>query len=138
MSGSMERMRAVLRLELLTQRREPLTVLYVLVLGLLAAAFAAAGPVELVRNRGAVPRDAAWSMLLASTALTAFGQVITTMVAATVVLRDEQDRVAAQLFVTRLTRGEYLTGKFIDWLARLLKYFKIPISMMTQSVSSFT
>ena len=130
MSGSMERMRAVLRLELLTQRREPLTVLYVLVLGLLAAAFAAAGPVELVRNRGAAPRDAAWSMLLASTALTAFGQVITTMVAATVVLRDEQDRVAAQLIVSRLTRREYLMGKFVASLVMLaVIYAAIPIGL---------
>ena len=55
MMPSIARMAAVVRLELRTQRREPLTLLYVLVLGLLSMAFAAAGPVELVRGRGAVP-----------------------------------------------------------------------------------
>ena len=135
MSASRARIVAVLRMELRTQRREPLTVLYVLVLGMLAAAFAAAGPVELVRNRGAVPRDAAWSMLLAATALTAFGQVITTMVASTVVLRDEHDRVAALLAATRLTRREYLLGKLLAALLLLgLIYASIPIGLTVGAV----
>lgn len=59
------RIASVIRLELLVQRREPLTALYMLVLGLLAMAFAAAGPVELVRGRGGVPRDSGWSLMLA-------------------------------------------------------------------------
>lgn len=122
---------AVTRLELRIQRREPLTVLYMLVLSLLAAAFAAAGPVELVRDRGAVPRDAPWALMLASTALTAFGQVITTMVAATVVLRDRADRVSDLLAATRVTGHEYLTGKLMAALAMLLLiYTAIPLGLI--------
>ena len=137
MSASRARIGAVLRLELRTQRREPLTVLYALGLGMLGAAFAAAGPVELVSNRGAVPRDAAWSMLLAATALTAFGQVITTMVAATVVLRDEHDRVAALLAATRLTRREYLLGKLLAALLTLgLIYTAIPMGLAVGAVAA--
>ncbi|MDZ7631207.1 MAG: hypothetical protein U5K74_07635 [Gemmatimonadaceae bacterium] len=125
------RIGAVVRLELLIQRREPLTVLYLLVLGLLSAAFAAAGPVELVRNRGAVPRDAAWSVMLACTALTAFGQVITTMVAATVVLRDRSDRVFDLLVVSRLTAREYLFGKLLAALLMLAAiYCAIPVGLL--------
>ena len=135
MSVSLARWRAVVRLELVTQRREPMTALYILVFGLLAAAFTAGGPVELVRNRGDVPRDAAWSMLLASTALTAFGQVITTMVAATVVLRDEQDRVASLLAATRLTRLEYLLGKLVAALLILvLIYTAIPAGLVIGAI----
>ncbi|MCC7054713.1 MAG: hypothetical protein IT355_15685 [Gemmatimonadaceae bacterium] len=130
-----QRIAAVLRLEWRVQRREPLTVLYALVLGLLAAAFAAAGPVELVRGRGSVPRDAAWSMMLASSALTAFGQVITTMVAATVVLRDRHDRVAELLAVTPLSRREYLTGKLLAALGVLgLVYSAIPVGLVAGAV----
>lgn len=129
-SKSLPRIAAVINLELRTQRREPLTVLYMLVLGFLAVAFSAAGPLELVRNRGAVPRDAAWSMLLAATALTAFGQVITTMVAATVVLRDDADRIRDQLNVTRLSRREYLLGKLFVALGMLcVIYASIPIGL---------
>lgn len=126
---------AVVRLELTIQRREPLTVLYMLVLGLLSAAFAGAGPVELVRDRGTVPRDAAWSLMLASTSLTAFGQVITTMVAATVVLRDRADRIAELLTATQLTSREYLTGKLAAALSMLcLIYCAIPIGLVSGAV----
>ncbi len=130
MTLSTARLAAVVRLELRTQQREPLTLLYVLVLGLLAMAFAAAGPVELVRGRGAVPRDAAWSLWLAATALTAFGQVITTMVAATVVLRDAADRVQELLIITRLSRREYLIGKLAAALIVLcVIYAVIPLGL---------
>lgn len=132
MSTRRARVRAVLLLELRVQRREPLTVLYMLVFALLAMAFAAAGPVELVRDRGAVPRDAAWSLMLASTAITAFGQVITTMVAATVVLRDRADRVADLLVATRLTEGEYRLAKLLAALVMLaLIYTAIPFGLVT-------
>jgi ABC-2 type transport system permease protein len=118
-------------LEMRVQRREPLTVLYMLVFALLALAFAASGPVELVRNRGAVPRDAAWSLMLASTAITAFGQVITTMVAATVVLRDRADRVADLLVTTHLTDAEYRLAKLLAALLMLaLIYAAIPLGLV--------
>lgn len=137
MNGAVQRVLAVARLELLTQRREPLTGLYALVLGLLAAAFAAAGPVELVRGRGAVPRDASWSLMLASTALTAFGQIITTMVAATVVLRDRQDRVDELLTVSMLTPRQYLTGKLLAALAMLaMIYAAIPLGLVMGAVGA--
>ena len=135
MRGSVQRVAAVVRLELLTQRREPLTALYMLVFVLLAATFAAAGPVELVRDRGRVPRDAAWSLMLASTALTAFGQVITTMVAATVVLRDRADRVDEFLRATLLQPREYLTGKLLAALGLLcVIYTAIPVGLVCGAV----
>ena len=125
------RMHAVVRLELRVQRREPLTALYMVVFALLAMAFSASGPVELVRDRGAVPRDAAWSLMLASTAITAFGQVITTMVAATVVLRDRADRVADLLVPTRLTIVEYRVAKLCAALLMLsLIYAAIPVGLV--------
>lgn len=125
------RMYAVVRLELRVQRREPLTALYMVVFALLAMAFSASGPVELVRDRGAVPRDAAWSLMLASTAITAFGQVITTMVAATVVLRDRADRVADLLIPTRLTIVEYRVAKLCAALLMLsLIYGAIPVGLV--------
>ncbi len=129
------RIAAVVRLEFLIHRREPLTVLYVLVFALLGAAFTASGPVDLVRDRGAVPRDAAWSIMLASTALTAFGQVITTMVAATIVLRDRTDRVTALIAITRLTEREYLVGKLTAALFILcLIYTAVPVGLLLGAV----
>ncbi len=133
--ASRRRIAAVVRLELLTHQREPLTVLYMLVFVLLGAAFTASGPVDLVRDRGAVPRDAAWSIMLACTALTAFGQVITTMVAATIVLRDRADRVIELLTVTQLTQREYLIGKLTAALLLLgMIYSAVPVGLLLGAV----
>ncbi len=133
--ASRRRMAAVVRLELLSHRREPLMALYMLMFVLLGAAFTASGPVELVRDRGVVPRDAAWSIMLASTALTAFGQVITTMVAATIVLRDRADRVTDLIVVTRLTEREYFVAKLAAALLILcLIYCAAPVGLLLGAV----
>ncbi|MFN5203448.1 MAG: hypothetical protein ACK5HM_16760, partial [Gemmatimonas sp.] len=87
--------RAVLWFEVRAQQREPLTTLYALVFFLLALGYASSSAVELVGNRGAVPRTAPWALLLAFGGLTAFGQVITTMIATTAMLRDEAQRTRA-------------------------------------------
>jgi ABC-type transport system involved in multi-copper enzyme maturation permease subunit len=124
------RARAVAALELAVQRRDPLTALYPLVLGLLAFAYASGGPVELVPSRGAVPRTAPWALALACTGLVAFGQVITTMVAATVVLRDRAVRMDALLATGALRRGEYLVGKLAASLVVLaVVYAAIPLGL---------
>jgi ABC-2 type transport system permease protein len=130
-----QRIGSTVGLEVLIQRREPLTILYALVLFLLACAFAAVGPVELVRNRGLVPRDAPWSIMLACTALTAFGQVITTMVAATVVLRDRSDRVDELFSVSRLTTVEYRSAKLVAALLLLcVVYCAVPVGLVLGAV----
>lgn len=131
MTPSRAMLLAVARAEWLAQRREPLSVLYVLVLGALAAAFAAAGPVELVAGRGSVPRDSSWSVTLASTAITAVGQVITTMIAATTVLRDRADRVLPFLLVSSLSVRGYLAAKLATvLLVLLLVYVAIPAGLL--------
>ena len=130
MSGALARAVAVARLELAVQRREPLTALYPLVLGLLAFAYASGGPVELVPARGPVPRGAPWALALACTGLVAFGQVITTMVAATVILRDRAVRMDALLATGALRRVEYLGGKLAAALVVLLAvYAAIPVGL---------
>lgn len=89
------RVRAVTTFEVRAQAREPLTTLYGLVFGLLAFGYASSNAVELVRDRGDVPRTASWALMLAFGGLTAFGQVITTMIATTAMLRDEAQRTRA-------------------------------------------
>ena len=69
--------------EVRQQFKDPITWLYALVFILLAAGFTSGGGVELVGSRGGVPASSAWSLWLAFGGLTAFGQVITTMVAPT-------------------------------------------------------
>jgi hypothetical protein len=113
--------------ELGVQRREPATVLYALVFGLLTFAFVASGAVELVRDRGALPKLSSLAITLAITGLTAFGQVITTMVTASAVLRDAAWRTDALLGTTRLTGDAWLAGR---WLATLVVLLFVSSAML--------
>ena len=95
----------VLRFELRYHRREFLTWLAAVVFLLLAGGFMATGAVELVRGRGALPRTAPWIVAQAMAGITAFGQVITTMIAATAVLRDDAAPPEGARRITRRRLG---------------------------------
>lgn len=105
------RCRAVLTFEVRAQRREPLTTLYALVFGLLALGYASSNAVELVRDRGSVPRTSAWALMLAFGGLTAFGQVITTMITTTAMLRDEAQRTRGLLATSGLGARTWFAGR---------------------------
>ncbi len=108
---------AVCRFELGVQRREPATVLYALVFLLLTFAFVSSGTVELVRNRGDLPKLSPLAIALALGGLTAFGQVITTMITASAMLRDRAWRTDQLLFTTPLSHSAWVVGR---WLAALM------------------
>lgn len=103
---------AVYRLELRIQRREPATVLYALVFLLLTFGFVSSGTVELVRDRGALPKLSPLAIALAMGGLTAFGQVITTMITASAVLRDAAWRTEPLLATTALDGRAWLLGRW--------------------------
>jgi ABC-2 type transport system permease protein len=103
---------AVYRLEMRVQRREPATVLYALVFVLLTFGFISSGTVELVRDRGALPKLSPLAIALAMGGLTAFGQVITTMITASALLRDVAWRTDHLLATTALDRRAWLLGRW--------------------------
>ncbi len=109
-------LQAVFQLELRIQRREPATVLYLLVFLLLTFGFVSSGAVELVRDRGALPKLSPLAIALAMGGLTAFGQVITTMITASAVLRDAAWRTDQLLFTTALDARAWVLGR---WAAAL-------------------
>lgn len=108
---------AVCRFELRVQFREPATYLYALVFLLLTFAFVSSGTVELVQHRGTLPKLSPLAISLALGGLTAFGQVITTMIAASAVLRDRAWRTDQLVFTTRVSHRAWILGR---WSAALL------------------
>lgn len=115
-AGLVAQARAIAALEWRIQRREPATVLYVLVFLLLTFGFVSSGTVELVRDRAALPKLSPLAITLALGGLTAFGQVITTMVVASAFLRDAAWRTDQLLFATPLDRRAWAGGR---WFAAL-------------------
>lgn len=123
--------REVARFERQLQRREFLTGVYVAVFFFLTFGYTASSAVELVTGRGAVPRNAPWALAQAMAGVTAFGQVITTMITATAVMRDVATRQQELLFTTPLSRGDYLWGRWLGALAvMLVVYLAIPIGLV--------
>jgi hypothetical protein len=99
-------------LELRIQQREPATVLYLLVFLLLTVGFVSSGTVELVRDRGTLPKLSPLAIALAMGGLTAFGQVITTMITASAMLRDAAWRTDQLLFTTALEHRAWVLGRW--------------------------
>lgn len=125
------RLWAVIRLELQAQRREPLTTLYALVFGLLALGYASSNAVELVSQRGDVPRTASWALMLAFGGLTAFGQVITTMITTTALLRDEAQRTRELIATTGLSPSLWFGGRVVAALIiMLVVYAAMPLGLV--------
>ncbi|MFN9310712.1 hypothetical protein [Gemmatimonas sp.] len=123
--------RAVLWFEVRAQQREPLTTLYALVFFLLALGYASSSAVELVGNRGAVPRTAPWALLLAFGGLTAFGQVITTMIATTAMLRDEAQRTRALVATSGLDPRTWFLARLAAALVVMLAvYAAMPLGVV--------
>ena len=123
--------RAVLSFEVQAQQREPLTMLYALVFFLLALGYASSSAVELVGNRGAVPRTAPWALLLAFGGLTAFGQVITTMIATTAMLRDEAQRTRALVATSGLDARTWFLARLAAALVVMLAvYAAMPLGVV--------
>lgn len=108
---------AVCLFELQVQLREPATYLYALVFLLLTFAFVSSGTVELVQDRGALPKLSPLAISLALGGLTAFGQVITTMITASAVLRDRAWRTDQLVFTTPLSHRAWTVGR---WGAALI------------------
>ncbi len=108
---------AVVRFELGIQRREPATVLYALVFLLLTFAFVSSDTVALVRRDLALPHRSPLAIALAMGGLTAFGQVITTMIVASAFLRDAAGRTDELLFSTPLPLRAWMLGR---WMGALL------------------
>lgn len=126
---------ALATFELRAQVREPLTTLYALVFFLLSFGYAASDAVELVSNRGAVPRTSPWALMLAFGGLTAFGQVITTMIATTAMLRDEALGVRGLVGTTGVHPRTWLAARLTGaWGVMLAVYVAMPLGVLAGTV----
>jgi hypothetical protein len=127
---------ALARFEIAAQLREPLTGLYALVFLLLTFGYTVSDAVELVGARGSVPRQAPWALLLAFGGLTAFGQVITTMIATTAMLRDEVTRTSALIVTSGVPPRTWFAARVSAALAIMaLVYAAMPVGILLGTVT---
>src|SRR6185369_15975664 len=101
----------IFKFELAYWFKRPLTLLF-FTLFLLMAFFSTASDAFLGVATGQIHRNAPFVLATAMGILTAIGQVITTAVAGTAVLRDGQLGTEELLFTTQLSKAGYLVGRF--------------------------
>ncbi len=127
----MSRWWALVSFEIRQQLRDPLTALYAIIFALLFIGFMSSGAVELVGDRNGVPKTSPWSLALAFGGLTAFGQVITTMVVATALLRDTAMRTDALLITSDISARLWYSARMTAAIAVLgLVYLAMPIGAL--------
>lgn len=119
----------IVALELRLHARDFMAWLGVMVFFFLAFAHASGGPISLVSGAlAAMPRTATPVLAQAMAGLTAFGQVITAMTAATVALRDVSLRSEGMVLATGIGWRRYLLGRYAATLVVLLLiYLAIPL-----------
>src|SRR4029079_9241389 len=120
----------VFRFELAYWFKRPLTLLF-FVLFFLMAFFSTASDAFLGIAGGQIHRNAPFVLASAMGILTAIGQVITTAIAGTAVLRDAQLGTEELLFTTQLTKSGYLLGRFAGaFIIVLVIYVALPIGLL--------
>src|SRR6478672_8716223 len=120
----------IFKFELAYWFKRPLTLLF-FTLFFFIAFFSTASDVFLGIATGQIHRNAPFILASATGIATAIGQVITTAIAGTAVLRDAQLGTEELLFTTRLSKSGYLVGRFIGaFIIMLVIYVALPIGLL--------
>ncbi|HEY0778430.1 MAG TPA: M1 family aminopeptidase [Gemmatirosa sp.] len=121
--------------ELRYQLRRPATWLYFTILFLLAFGLLTSDAVGNVGGTGKVFKNAPFVLSQMTALLAIIGQVITSALVGTAILRDYENRTHELLFTTAMTRAGYLGGRFAGaTVVMLLVYAAIPLGAMVGSV----
>jgi hypothetical protein len=120
----------IYKFELAYWFKRPLMLLFV-ALFVLMAFFSTASDAFLGIATGQIHRNAPFVLATAMGILTAVGQVITTAVAGTAVLRDGQLGTEELLFTTQLSKTGYLLGRLAGaFTIMLVIYFGLPVGLL--------
>ena len=121
----------VFRFELSYHRRRPSTYLFFATLFMLSFFAMASDAVILFDSQGTVNKNAPLVLAQTMAILCALGQVITTALVGTAILRDVQLKSHELLFTTRVTRAGYLGGRFAGaCFVMVLVYLGLPLGSL--------
>lgn len=122
---------SVFTFELAYWFKRPLTLLFFAVFFFMAFFSTASDSFLSIGGTGQIHRNAPFVLATAIGILTAIGQVITTAIAGTAVLRDGQLGTEEMLFTTRLTKSGYLLGRFAGaFVIMIVIYSALPIGLL--------
>lgn len=121
--------------ELRSHFRRPVTWLYVAIMFLLAFFAVSTDAILIGESLGKVKRNSPFALAQLYAIVLAIGQIITSALVGTTVLRDVDVGVHELLFTTRLTRRGYLGAKFLAaFAAMLLVFAALPVGALLGTV----
>jgi ABC-type transport system involved in multi-copper enzyme maturation permease subunit len=121
--------------ELRSHFRRPVTWLYVAIVFLLAFFALSTDAITVGSALGKVKRNSPFALAQLYGILLSIGQIITSALVGTTVLRDYEAGVHELLFTTRISRGAYLGAKYLAaFLAMLLVFAAMPLGALLGSV----
>ena len=121
--------------ELRSHFRRPVTWLYVAIMFLLAFFAVSTDAILIGESLGKVKRNSPFALAQLYAIVLAVGQIITSALVGTTVLRDVDVGVHELLFTTRLTRRGYLGAKYLAaFLAMLLVFAALPVGALIGTV----
>jgi ABC-type transport system involved in multi-copper enzyme maturation permease subunit len=121
--------------ELRSHFRRPATWLYLAIMFTLAFFSVSSDAVVVGIALGKVKKNSPYTLAQVYVITLAIGQIITSALVGTTVLRDYDARVHELLFTTRLTRSAYLGAKYLAaFLAMLLVFAALPVGAMLGTV----
>lgn len=121
--------------ELRSHFRRPATWLYVAIMFTLAFFAVSSDAIIVGLSLGKVKKNSPYSLAQLYAIVLAIGQIITSALVGTTVLRDYDARVHELLFTTPLTRGGYLGAKYLAaFCAMLLVFSALPVGAMLGTV----
>src|SRR5262245_59281144 len=121
----------VFKFELAYWFKRPLTLLFFVLFFMMAFFSTASNSFLSIGGTGQIHRNAPFALAVAIGILTAIGQVITTAIAGTAVLRDAQLGTEEMLFTTRLSKAGYLMGRFAgSFVIMVVIYFGLPLGLL--------
>src|SRR5215510_1487431 len=124
-------LRTVFAFELAYWFKRPLTLLFFALFFLMAFFSTASDSFLTVGGTGQIHRNAPFVIAIAMGILTAVGQVITTAISGTAVLRDAQMGTEELLFTTQLRKGCYLLGRFFgSFVVMVIVYAGLPLGLL--------
>jgi ABC-2 type transport system permease protein len=124
-------LRTVFAFELAYWFKRPLTLLFFTLFFLMAFFSTASDSFLIVGGTGQIHRNAPFVIAIAMGILTAIGQVITTAISGTAVLRDAQLGTEELLFTTRLSKAGYLVGRFLgSFVVMVVVYVGLPLGLL--------
>ena len=127
--------RSLFAFELRSHMRRPTTWLYFATMFLIALFAVSTDAVVVGPALGKVKKNSPYVLSQFYGILLAIGQIITSALVGSAVLRDFDARVHELLFTTRLTRRGYLGAKFLSaFLAMLLVFLALPLGALLGTV----